>query len=53
LARAAVQIADNGGVTPELARKIRRQYGFTPKIRRRRLNRPGNAPGANGQDRPT
>jgi hypothetical protein len=35
LARAAVQIADNGGVSPKLARQIKRQYGFTPKINRK------------------
>lgn len=33
LARAAVQMADHGGVDPGLARKIKRQYGFMPKAR--------------------
>jgi hypothetical protein len=34
LARAAAQIIRNGGVTPELARKVKRAYGFTPKMKR-------------------
>ena len=52
LARAAAQIIKNGGVDPDLARKVKRNYGFMPKMRRG-IKRPPNAPGANGQDRPT
>jgi hypothetical protein len=53
LIKAAAQIARNGGVTPDLARKIRRNYGFTPKIRRTNLRgTTGNTRGPNGESRP-
>jgi hypothetical protein len=48
LVRAAAQIARNGGVDAGLARKIRRAYGFTPKIKRNASLTPRNPDGTPG-----